>query len=124
MTIPQLFSPMFRPHRCFAAAPASGHVAKVDGATGRRHHHWSAAFWVTEDQQLGGTHFHSYFFRFSAVVDHREQSNAFRLQNSLKLLACFVDGVTAGYVDDSSIVNWSHSIPSLNSRLPLSHTDQ
>ena len=30
----------------------------------------------SENQQLGGRHFHSYLFRFSAVVDQREQGDS------------------------------------------------
>src|SRR5262250_1200352 len=98
MIIPQCFSPMFRPHRCFAAAPVAAMpllqigwavVAnpnlslsilpnqnlkwKVNSAAGRREHYGSAGLWVPKNQQLGRMHFHSYLFRFAAVVHHREQ---------------------------------------------------
>ena len=76
---------------------------------GDRQHDGSACFWVSENQQLRGTHFHSHLFRFSAVVHQGEQGNAFCLENALELLDRFVHGVIAGYIDDTSPFTERHS---------------
>src|SRR5262245_31404656 len=57
---------------------------------------------MSENQQLGGTHSYSCFFRFSAVVDQREEGNSIRLKNPHELRDRFVHRVIAGYVDDPS----------------------
>jgi hypothetical protein len=50
---------------------------EVDGTAESSQHQRCAGFGTAEDQQLGGTHFHSHLFRFSAVVDQRKQRDSF-----------------------------------------------
>jgi hypothetical protein len=63
---------------------------KIDRTAGRGQHHRRACFRVPENQQLGRSHSHSRFYRFSVVINNREQRNSLRLQNRFELLDRFV----------------------------------
>lgn len=75
---------------------------KVDSDAWCSQHQWCAGFWVAENQQLGGRHFHSHFGRFSAVINEREQCNSLGLENCLELLDRLFHRVVAGFVNDSA----------------------
>ncbi len=68
---------------------------------GRRQHQGSAPFWITEDEKLGRTHFHSHLLRFPAVIDHGEDGDSLSFQDRLQLPQGFIDRMIAGLVNDS-----------------------
>src|SRR5277367_2987796 len=88
---------------------------EIDRNAGSSQHKRCSAFRIAEDQQLGWAHFHPRLFRFSAVIDEREQRDSLGLQNILELFHCLIDGVIARFVDDAFAGRDSHDCLLYNS---------
>src|SRR6516164_9496320 len=112
------------PHLSFAIFPDQYLKGKIDGAAGRRQHDRSACFWISENHELCGTHSHSDFFRFPAMINYCEQRDSLRSQNLFELLDGFVDGVMAGRVNDSFVGIGRHSYLLGNSASPIEPAKQ
>ena len=91
-----------RPDSSLGILPDQNLKWKVDSATGRRQHDWSARFWISENQQVGRRHFQPRFSCFSAVIDYRKQSDALCLKHPFHFLDRLVHRVIARYINKSA----------------------
>jgi len=82
---------------------------QVDRDARGRQHHRRPRLRAAENQQLCGWHLHSYLFRLSAVINESKQNDPCGLQDALQHLDGFIDGVNAGNVDNSIVLDGINS---------------
>ena len=77
---------------------------QVDGDGGGGEHEGACSLGAAENQQLGGTHFHADFFRFSPGIDERVQVDSLGLEKVLDFLNGLIE------VDDAFDSDLGHDV--------------
>src|ERR1019366_291981 len=96
-----------KPDFALRVLPGERLQRKIDGDTRGSDHQRRAAFGIAEDQELRGTHREAGLGSFAAVIDERENCDAFFFENGLQARQSFRNGIAAGDVYDS----WVHAEP-------------
>src|ERR1700751_3966914 len=89
------------PHFAVSVFPGERLEWKVNCGTGSRDHQWRARLRVAKNQQLRGAHFQARFFGFAAVIDKREDRDAFGFQRRAEALNGLWHRRLTGLADES-----------------------